>query len=284
MIENRGELRRPARCPMIVVGSILFVLLAAVAASVPAETARPPLLAAEGRKEGTVSSRGEKAAEPKAVEPKEKRPPTAALPVYRPPWRGAPGGRIGGGTRGLAAQWIQMAALAPDHIALTVQEQPSLFWYINQATEVPAVFTFIDKESTRPIVEVRLPEAIEAGIHRVRVSDFDLHLMLGVQYEWFVSLVRDPDRRSKDVIAGAVIERVQPSEALKVERAAAKVDLTYRYAEAGIWYDALETISDLIEMAPADETLRRQRASLLEQVGLPEVAAYDLKSPRGESR
>ncbi|HEX2719391.1 MAG TPA: DUF928 domain-containing protein, partial [Candidatus Deferrimicrobium sp.] len=44
------------------------------------------------------------------------------------------------------------------------------------------------------------------------------------------------------------------------------------YAEEGFWYDALESISRMIEASPKDADLRQQRASLLEQVGLSEAA------------
>ena len=46
-------------------------------------------------------------------------------------------------------------------------------------------------------------------------------------------------------------------------------------AEAGFWYDTIAELSALIAAAPRDMTLRQQRAALLEQQGLPEVAAYD---------
>ena len=49
----------------------------------------------------------------------------------------------------------------------------------------------------------------------------------------------------------------------------------FRYAEAGLWYDAIATISEMIEKTPDDRKLRKQRASLLQQVGLWEVARYD---------
>jgi hypothetical protein len=47
------------------------------------------------------------------------------------------------------------------------------------------------------------------------------------------------------------------------------------YAEAGLWYDALSLLSERIEAAPTDADLRRQRAALLEQVGLRQAAEFD---------
>ncbi len=45
----------------------------------------------------------------------------------------------------------------------------------------------------------------------------------------------------------------------------------------GIWYDALEAISNAIDAHPEDASLREERASLLNQVGLPQAAALDKK-------
>jgi hypothetical protein len=49
------------------------------------------------------------------------------------------------------------------------------------------------------------------------------------------------------------------------------------YAEQGLWYDAFASISDLIVAAPDNQILRNQRASLLQQIGLQEVAKWDLQ-------
>ena len=58
----------------------------------------------------------------------------ANVPVYNPPSRGAPGGRIGGGTRGGGQNVFVLSVLAPDHSAFTTSEQPSLYWFISNPT------------------------------------------------------------------------------------------------------------------------------------------------------
>ena len=40
---------------------------------------------------------------------------TASAPVYKPPLRGAPGGRVGGGTRGTGREAFILSVLAPAH-------------------------------------------------------------------------------------------------------------------------------------------------------------------------
>ena len=88
-----------------------------------------------------------------------------------------------------------------------------------------------------------------------------------------MTAVPDPDDRSKDIRAGGLIERIEIPESVRSKLAQAeKEEIPRIYAEAGIWYDALMAISDLIDVRPEDGVLRKQRSALLEQVGLSEVA------------
>ena len=201
-----------------------------------------------------------------------------SMPVYQPPLRGAPGGRVGGGTRGIGDELITVFALAPNHVALTIQDQPILYWFLSSQTKHPVEVTLIIEEATQPLLEKRLSLPIQPGIHAIRLKDFNLHLSKATPYRWFVAVVPDPDRRSRDIIAGGMIERVESSEALRAKLSQAdKRNIPYIYAESGIWYDAIMAISELIEANPNDMNLRKQRAALLEQAGLPEVAEYELK-------
>ena len=63
-----------------------------------------------------------------SAEQQQAQPPAAATaaPLYKPPLRGAPGGRVGGGTRGSEREVFVLSVLAPDHTGLTLNEQPSL--------------------------------------------------------------------------------------------------------------------------------------------------------------
>ena len=114
--------------------------------------------------------------------------------------------------------------------------------------------------------------AVKAGVQRIRLADYNVRLSPGEAYRWFVAVVPDADRRSKDILAGGAIERVETPEELKAKLTqTAKKEAPFVYAEAGIWYDALGAISDLIEAAPQDQELQKQRAAMLAQVGLPSI-------------
>jgi len=192
--------------------------------------------------------------------------------VYKPPLRGAPIGRVGGGTRGVDTGMPFLAALVPEHIGLTLQEQPSLYWYLSESTSNFVEFTLIDDQSIQPLLEIRMDPPVEAGVHSIKLADHNIQLSKEKHYRWFVALVLDSNHRSKDVIAGGIIELIETPEKLKskIDRAQ-KVDVPYIYAEAGIWYDAMSSISDLINADPNDSDLRSKRISLIKQVGLIQI-------------
>lgn len=197
---------------------------------------------------------------------------STTVAVYKPPLRGAPGGRVGGGTRGTGREAFVLSVLAPNHTGLTTSEQPSLFWFISNASSYPVELTLVDPEKTELLVEMRIDPPVAAGVHRLRLSDHKVRLAPGTAYQWYVAVVPDGGRRSKDILAGGMIERVSVPDGLvdKVSKAS-QAQLPSLYAEAGLWYDAMAALNELIEQAPDDRVLREQRSALLRQIGLPDA-------------
>ena len=200
---------------------------------------------------------------------------TAPAPVYKPPLVGAPAGRVGGGTRsGSARDIFVLSALVPEDTGLTISEQPSLYWFISTATTLPVEVAISDPRATQPLVETKLPSPAKPGIQRIRLADLGVRLEPGVAYRWSVSVIPDANRRSRDILAGGVIERVDAPAGLREKLAQSrKEEHPSLYAGAGLWYDALASISEQIEVTPFDAQLRKQRSGLLTQVGLglPEI-------------
>jgi len=217
-----------------------------------------------------------------AAEPTDKKVITAPIPtqgdaksgppvVYKPPLRGAPGGRVGGGTRGTGNIFV-LSALAPDHMGITASEQPALYWFISAATSLPVELAIMDPQGVKPLFERRLSGPIERGVHRIDLAELGVRLAPGVAYRWSVTVIPDANRRSRDILAAATIERADvPAEIRSKLDGTRKEDLAAVYAEAGFWYEALASISERIERTPGDEALRQQRAQLLSQVGLPDI-------------
>jgi uncharacterized protein DUF928 len=209
------------------------------------------------------------------IERVEKKSSPETLPLYKPPKGSVPGGRLKGGSRGRSGELPVVQVLAPNHVGLTRHKQPILYWYISGLTSYPVEFTLVDSRTIAPILETRLKAPAEAGVQHIRLRDFGITLEPGVPYRWFVTLVIDPGAPSRDIVAGAIIERMDYVESLIINAAGEEDPL--RLAAAGLWYDAIRKLSESIEAAPNDPFFRMQRAALLSQVGLPEIAESDLK-------
>lgn len=196
--------------------------------------------------------------------------------LYRPPQRGAPGGRVGGGTRGPSMDLPLMWALVPDHVGLSAEAQPRLVWYLSKATAYPLEFTIIDEKGVTPILEKPLSSQSEPGMHIIRLADYDLKLEKGKTYQWSVSLISDPEHRSRDLIVGGMIQVDDaPASLGENVRKANPAEATRLWAQAGFWYDAIGVISTNIQSNPSDPEMHALRASLLEEVDLDTPAQVD---------
>jgi Domain of Unknown Function (DUF928) len=212
--------------------------------------------------------------QPPAAGSETKAPQSAAVPIYKPPPRGAPSGRVGGGTRGAPGRdMFMLSVLAPEANGLTVSEQPSLYWFISADISLPVEVTIADPNATQPLLEKRVATPVRRGVQRFPLADHGVKLAPGIPYRWSVTVVSDPNRRSRDILASGTIERVElPADLGAKLQGAKKANLAFLYADAGIWYDALAAVSELIESSPNDAELLRHREALLTQAGLLEIA------------
>jgi hypothetical protein len=192
---------------------------------------------------------------------------TAARPAYVPPLRGAPSGRVGGGTRGtsMGSEALTLEVLAPDHLGLTTQVQPCLYWFISKPTSLAVELTVTEQGSSQPLIEKALPSPATGGIKEFCLTDHDARLRPGTTYKWFVALIPDAGNRSRDLLAGGIVELVDaPASLQKKLMTADKSDAVCAYAEEGYWYDAFES-------AMKNDDGLEQRAALIDQVGLTGV-------------
>jgi hypothetical protein len=204
----------------------------------------------------------------------------ATAAVYKPPMRGAPASRVGGGTRGSGAADFVLSVLAPDHTGLTTQAQPTLYWYASGPSTATVEVTVIAEADELPVLTQNV-NLTSGGVQSFDLAKHGVSLKPETEYEWFVSDVLDPTQRSKDVTSGGTIRRVSPDPAVQARAAAAgERQAPMIYAEAGLWYDAIDALSRLIERHPGDTELHAQRAALLDQVGLPAAASYDRAGSR----
>lgn len=187
-------------------------------------------------------------------------------PEYNPPSRGAPAGRVGGGTRSL--RMLPLAALAPDHTGITISAQPALYYFAPSSAGVRVVLRNASEPLAQPLLEKDLPPPARTGIRRLDLKALGVTLAPGVEYRWTVSDAR--------VSSTGLIRRVDPSKDLsrKLSGVPAGRSRYVLLAREGVWYDALDEVSRAVDAGPP-AVAARHRAALLEQIGLKEIAQHE---------
>ncbi len=204
-------------------------------------------------------------------------PSTVEMPVYNPPQHIMPRARLGGTLRGSDGDDPIIAALVPDHVGVTVRQHPELNWFLSKHTTLPIKFTLIDERSIRALVEQSITPPNQAGVHVIKLGDVGFELQPNVQYRWYISIIKDKESPSRDIVTGGIIERCEFSECLVLDASTTcGREAIMASASKGFWYDAMACLCELIDSNPTDTGLRKQRAALLKQVGLHEVAEWDL--------
>ncbi|MBW2714760.1 MAG: DUF928 domain-containing protein [Deltaproteobacteria bacterium] len=219
---------------------------------------------------GSETHANEKSANPE--EPDAKAEPNAksgSVPVFVPRDVGAPVARVGGGTRGIEiVKSPSIEVLAPERLGYTLDPQPTLYWSLSEATDRRVEIRVNDHGSDPPVTvfETVLEGPLESGVHGIDLALHGVTLKPGVVYMWYVQL----NPRSDGRYSGGGIQRVLASAELEAALAAAAADRkAFVFAEAGIWYDAVDVLSEQIEGGAAGELALAQRTALLEQAGLP---------------
>ncbi len=213
-------------------------------------------------------------------------PDDPSLPIYTPPRKLSPRARVGGQLRGTDGSDPEIQALVPDHVGLTINQTPVLNWFLSKPTAYTVRFTLVDNRSIKPVHEALIPSPKKAGIQTINLKEMGLTLEPDIQYRWYVSVIRNPDSPSQDIVAGGVIERCEFNACL-VEAGphlTCNTQSVLDNARQGFWYDAMACLCTLIDARPADAPLRRMRAALLKQVGLHGVAEWDLRSITAPTR
>lgn len=201
-----------------------------------------------------------------AVSPQQ----TEELPTYRPPPRGAPGGRVGGASRGTfipPAPLPTIELLAPrDHAGLTADPAPPLYFFVSGRVAWPTRFTIRAPDRPVPVVDAAIPPPAAAGIYRLDLAALGVRLESGILYTWSVAAIVDPRIPARDIVASATLLRrlgaVPAAAASPVRRAVL-------CAQDGLWYDAVAAA-----VAAEEAYGRAALDALLREVGLTDAAAY----------
>jgi hypothetical protein len=239
----------------------LLVVLGLLLAPPPALSAPGDLAFNGSDLEGAPGTSEDDQGSKLSLEPAATRQASSTI-VWNPGVVGAPAERVGGAVRGSSDLATPMV-LVPNHLGLTASSAPSLFWHLDGATPegVEIVFTLVDEEGETPLVETGLkPPPTRAGVQRVRLADYGIELEPGQPYTWSIALVPDMEDRARDRISLGLLQRTEISEKLPSD--------AEEFAAQGLWYDALEALSDAVDAEPENLNAQARRRSLLAQAGL----------------
>jgi Domain of Unknown Function (DUF928) len=160
-----------------------------------------------------------------------------------------------------------------DHPSGTIKKYPSFCWILRNRPPVDAtmMFTLMDSRSIKPVLEIRLPNSIQTEKNEtcdcVNLKDYDILLEPDIQYRWSISIARNPESRSRDVVVGGLIEGCSELSCLIGETSLRCDRNSVRLlARRGFYYDSISCLCELIKSSPDDETLRRMLDALMRQV------------------
>jgi len=188
------------------------------------------------------------------------------LPSYAAP---AGSGSVGwmrqfGAVRG-AGDDVTVETRAPDHVGLTLSSAPRLWWRVSGATEHAVEVTVVDDEAIDPILRQEIAGPQQAGLHSIDLAAYGVELSPGVEYRWFVSLVVDPDRPSRNPVSAGAIEVIPAGDSRRqaIEQTA-PAERGHTLARLGLWYDAYDFFAGLSRAHPELAPLAQHRERMME--------------------
>lgn len=196
--------------------------------------------------------------------------------AFTPPKVGLPGQRQdGGGVRGAnnnaCPADAQLTALMPStNIGLTVSEMPTMFWYV--PGKAPIDVEFVLREADGQVIDQQTLTLTETpGIVSLTPAK---PLEVGKDYHWFFSTICNASDRAGDRFVGGWIRRVDKSDSLQSQLAAAKdeSDRPGIYARESLWFDTLASLAQLMRQNPNNPTVTAKWEELLQSVDLATLA------------
>ncbi|WP_421654746.1 DUF928 domain-containing protein [Leptothermofonsia sp. ETS-13] len=212
-----------------------------------------------------------------------------------PPSRGTPIGRYrGGASRGSCPQVeLPLTALVPfeqklafkeqgepiiNVWGLTVSEHPTFWFYVpyeNGSTYL-AEFVLQDEDEV-DVYRSAIALSDRSGIVSVQMPSTAPALELNKPYHWFFKIYCNQNKKDAPIFVEGMVQRVSLGNAdtqqIEPIDSLAKADF---YAQKGIWYDTVTTLANLRYSKPTDPTLTANWTSLLQSIGLKDVALAPL--------
>lgn len=205
----------------------------------------------------------------------------------KPPNRGSPEGRQrGGGSRkGPCDRYRLLAALVPNPQAIvfanTVSAHPTFWLYIPEPLmpEASIEFALLDAEDSQADYTYKTTlkaTEVKSGLVRLSVPPTASPLAKDKPYLWTFTLACNA-KPADAVFVQGIIQRVglTPQQEKQLTTLSPLEQAKF-YAANGIWHEALDTLAGQYRLNPQQAQLSTLWKSLLQQVGLQDLAAKPL--------
>lgn len=188
------------------------------------------------------------------------------------------GGGVRGGCNADSLGKVDVVALMPQtKIGLTVASKPTFLFRVSKTSVKEATFKLRNETGQTIIYDKPFPLTNTGNVLSFTLPDDAPALEIGKEYQWEVMVNCDPDDPGGNPRVRTAIKRVEANSNLMSKLAQAqpneRPDL---YAQEGIWIDALSNLAKLRIANPTDAELQEEWSSLLESVGLKEIAKLPL--------
>jgi hypothetical protein len=201
-----------------------------------------------------------------------------------PPNIGAPSQRQAGGRRGCMDVNVEntqpknkvLTALAPEYpssqlvFGLTTQTRPTFWFYVPLKSDSVYAKLVLEDGNNQTIHKIPLTET--PGIVSVSLPSTSSELKIHKRYRWYFNIYCKQDNQFLTSVEGDVqLLALAPNVQKELDKATPQQRVNI-YAANGIWYEALTTLANLRRISPQDTKLASKWASLLESVGLQNLA------------
>ncbi len=192
---------------------------------------------------------------------------------------GKPGRTQPAGSRGSTGCYDGTLApkglLPKSNNGLTVNQTPTLFFYIPATTAKTAEFILSDPAG-QSVYQLTVQMSGKPGFFTLQLpaqaANNSPLLTTGKPYGWSLALICNSDDREEDVVVRGRLQRVEPSATLAQGKPGVSRDRLRAYGQAGIWHDWLSTLVSLRQSTPTDAALNKTWLTMLESMGLQDAA------------
>lgn len=159
---------------------------------------------------------------------------------------------------------LSLTPLMPQdtHFGQTISPYPTFYWYVPEVTAQAAEFVLMDEEDNEVYtVKFLLQPTDQGGLIRLTLPEGAglAPLAIDHNYHWYFSLICDEFDRGTDIFTDGWVRRVAEPETPLIT--------ANDYAQAGIWFEALEILAEE-QRLETNGILNPEWRSLLESVGL----------------